>query len=373
MIRWMLGDDPEGVADLEGNRSLLMESIEAWPDIAGFLAGQMKAFEYDRLSLKPDGPQHRYNALGQMYSISDVDAVVRSVTMSFGSFWTTECQRVKTLLTDMDTSSTGRVALSDFYGAAMNGEWRFSESKEYLRQLGALDESSMLSGPKIIITNYMQAASNCIVSAPHYRVCCANECESILSEVELVIGGPLGSPEAILRVLSEQSTGENLVKLSSSLKKQLGDIARASPGGLVPLHGRLFAQWLHYAFPHECPFPHKSGETVALSPLEFGDQHLASEFEMEKVATSTPAPDVPDQLEEDGEWMSQWSHEEELLSESTHLHAPWESRISSKLLMMLIAVGGSFAMFKAAAGMNNKEGVQKDALPSSAWEKSHIC
>ncbi|OLP24478.1 hypothetical protein AK812_SmicGene48940, partial [Symbiodinium microadriaticum] len=22
-----------------------------------------------------------------------------------------------------------------------------------------------------------------------------------------------------------------------------------------PLHGRLFAQWMHYAFPHECPYP----------------------------------------------------------------------------------------------------------------------
>ena len=32
---------------------------------------------------------------------------------------------------------------------------------------------------------------------------------------------------------------------------------RASPrnGGEVPLHGLLFAQWLHYAFPNECPHP----------------------------------------------------------------------------------------------------------------------
>ena len=27
-------------------------------------------------------------------------------------------------------------------------------------------------------------------------------------------------------------------------------------GGKVPLHGRLFAQWLHHAFPRECPYPH---------------------------------------------------------------------------------------------------------------------
>ena len=125
----------------------------------------------------------------------------------------------------------------------------------------------------------MQAASNCIVSAPHYRVCCSNECEDILGEVEAVVNGPLATPVAILSALANHSSllDDNIVKLSSSMRNQQPDVARASPGGMVPVHGRLFAQWLHYAFPRECPFPHKSGETVSLSPLEFGDQYAASE------------------------------------------------------------------------------------------------
>jgi len=303
--------------------------------------------------------------------MADIDAVIGSVTMSFGNFWTTECQRVKSLLVDMDTSDTGRVSLSDFYGAAMNGEWRFSESKDYLRQLGALDESSAWQGPKIIITNYIQAASNCIVSTEHYRVCCANECESILDEVEIAIGAPLATPAAILDVLKRQSTGETLVKLTPALQGQLGDIAKAGPGGLVALHGRLFAQWLHYAFPHECPFPHKMGETVTLSPLEYGDDHLATEAEMELATTlTTPAPDsnMPDD-----DWMSQWSHEEELLSDATHLHAPWESRISGKMVFLMLVALGLLGAYKATSGFQGVGSRQHLPTTASMSAKSHIC
>ena len=30
--------------------------------------------------------------------------------------------------------------------------------------------------------------------------------------------------------------------------------------GEVPLHGRLFSQWLHYVFPQECPYPQLTNE-----------------------------------------------------------------------------------------------------------------
>merc|ERR1719510_1271716 len=43
--------------------------------------------------------------------------------------------------------------------------------------------------------------------------------------------------------------------LPASLVAKLSGIA-AHNGGAVPLHGRLFTQWLHFAFPHECPYPH---------------------------------------------------------------------------------------------------------------------
>jgi len=364
MLRWMLGEDTEGIEELEGNQTLLQESLEDWQEIAAFIAGQLKNLEFSRVSKLAAPPA--WNHFQPRFSFIDLESVIASITLSFGNFWTTECQRVQRLLVDMDFSGNGRVKLSDFYGAAMNGEWRFSESKEYLRQLGALDESSSWSGPKVVITNYMQAASNCIVSAAHYRVCCINECESILSEVEDFTGSPLASAEVILQALSNHSSpiDLNIVKLSKSMKAQLNDIARASPGGLVPLHGRLFAQWLHYAFPRECPFPHRAGETVALSPLEFGEQYAASEEEMAAVAISAPVP--MNSSEDDA--MSQWSQEEELLSETTRLHAPWEPRISGSVTCLLLVLAAAILAYKA----NSKFISQRDLLPTTV-SKTHSC
>ena len=30
--------------------------------------------------------------------------------------------------------------------------------------------------------------------------------------------------------------------------------------GPVPLHSRLFRQWMHHAYPRECPYPHEAGD-----------------------------------------------------------------------------------------------------------------
>merc|ERR1740117_1748988 len=258
----------------------------------------------------------------------------------------------------------------------MKGEWRFSESKDYLRQLGALDES-WSQGPQVIITNYMQAASNCIVSAPHYRVCCRNECEDILGEVEAVVNGPLGDPATILSVLENHtvSLNDRTMKVSDQLRKQLQDVAAASPGGKVPLHGRLFAQWLHYAFPQECPFPHKSGTTVALTPNEFGDQYLSSEDEMLAHASATEGR-APADMDADSEMFAAWSHEEELLSDHTHLHAPWESRVSFSFgFLVLLAIGAALGYVKINSSSHG--GLMKSSkglLPTSApYMKVHSC
>merc|ERR1719161_1002286 len=55
--------------------------------------------------------------------------------------------------------------------------------------------------------------------------------------------------------------------LSVSLLDRLDEIA-SKHEDKIPLHGRLFAQWLHFVFPHECPFPHKSGTVSPKTPGE---------------------------------------------------------------------------------------------------------
>merc|ERR1719383_516752 len=46
--------------------------------------------------------------------------------------------------------------------------------------------------------------------------------------------------------------------LSKAILDKLQELADHH-GGKVPIHGRLFAQWLHIVFPRECPYPHVSG------------------------------------------------------------------------------------------------------------------
>merc|ERR1719181_1653104 len=72
-------------------------------------------------------------------------------------------------------------------------------------------------------------------------------------------------------------------RLSNTLVKRLHSIAQSN-NGQVPLHGRLFAQWMHHAFPRECPFPHE-GNANPQTPDEWmretgQDTHQASEEEI---------------------------------------------------------------------------------------------
>merc|ERR1719491_1585759 len=82
--------------------------------------------------------------------------------------------------------------------------------------------------------------------------------------------------------------------------------------GAVQLHGRLFAQWMHHAFPRECAYPHVSGTTNPLTPDELeamGEETMASEEEMQ-----TCLEQAQNQTEEFSADSLLWSPEEELLT-----------------------------------------------------------
>jgi hypothetical protein len=195
------------------------------------------------------------------------------------------CSDLKGALVAMESESMGEVALRDFYQSLLDDRnpW-FWESVDLLRALGALKENQ--DGTMgVLIANYLLAPTNCNNGSSFHAVCCQNECEPILDRLDHEIGSPLASPDQVLRVISSTSslplapTGA----LSSELKGRLDSIA-AQHGGLIALHGRMFAEWLHAAFPRECPYPHSSGTTdpsVARTWSE--DRQIASEVEMRKV------------------------------------------------------------------------------------------
>merc|ERR1719296_536371 len=95
-------------------------------------------------------------------------------------------------------------------------------------------------------------------------------CDNIMRQLETHVGRPKAKPEALIELV--QNTPSGTVKaprhLSPTLRRHMAEIAELH-GGKVPLHGRLFAQWLHHAFPQECPYPHVSGTTAPVSPDEW--------------------------------------------------------------------------------------------------------
>jgi len=89
-----------------------------------------------------------------------------------------------------------------------------------------------------------------------------NECDELLGNLEMQIAAPDASPEQILDIVAAlpSSTVQGDRTLPAWLSHRLHEVA-SHHGGQIPLHGRLFGQWLHYVFPRECPFPHVMGAT----------------------------------------------------------------------------------------------------------------
>merc|ERR1719335_223525 len=209
------------------------------------------------------------------------------MSQQYGKVRDTQCRQLKDGLVELDSKMVGRVPLKHFYKKKTIGSWTLAESSEYLRQLGALDESAPSLGPQLIIPNYVTAVSNCDSPSEYYSICCIHECEELLNTLESEIEAPTAKPEVILDLVSNMSsdTVEAPRNLTAALVGALKQVA-AVHNGEVPLHGRLFAQWLHYAFPQECPYPHLTGKIKPLTPSEwikhYGHDGDASEAEVEQ-------------------------------------------------------------------------------------------
>jgi hypothetical protein len=236
----------------------------------------------------------------------------------FGRFQDHECQQIRSSMLAIEDRGTGRVKLTDFYRPALDGSWQFQESKTYLRQLGALDESET-GNLRVIIPNYVHSPSNCIASSSFYSVCCIDECESLFDHLERQIAAPEATSEHIAMLVSKMSSSTVTAprELSKTLKDRLEAID-SGHGGKVPLHGRLFAQWMSHAFPRECPFPHVSGTTNPQTPDEWlestGEETVATLEEIKSFMDSADNQTAPSQPVEDvGEDLLPWSPEEELL------------------------------------------------------------
>lgn len=300
------------------------------------------------------------------FSFSAMTAVVEEVGERFGHFQDAECKAMKTRLISMGDQGIGRVPLANFYKSVVDDNtFEFQESEDYLRELGALDDTDP-SHPSVIITNYIQAPSNCIASESLYSVCCLNECEQLMSHLEREIDAPEAEPSRIAAIVADlpSSTVEAPRTLSSSLLGKLDDAA-AHHGGTVQLHGRLFGQWMHHAFPRECPFPHVSGATNPQTPDEWmagrGQESLASDNEMRRYAEMQKPADT------EAQDILHWTMEEELL-----VPVKPKSRSAARSLfsmVMFVAALLSVASFAAAQLKGAKAAFENLSKSDEAFKK----
>jgi len=166
-----------------------------------------------------------------------------------------DCLAMKDYMVTLDPLGSGRVPLQIFYDQPDKHVFRFSEPLDYLNNIGALDMSNP-SQPGVVISNYVLGPASCLRSASMFSYCCISECDVLMQEIERGAGGPYATPDFLLAKVSNFSTDtvEESHTVPAALQEKLREVGERH-GGRVPLHGRLFAQWLHFVFPSECPYP----------------------------------------------------------------------------------------------------------------------
>merc|ERR1719327_1987129 len=86
----------------------------------------------------------------------------------------------------------------------------------------------------------------------------------MMNELESKIQTPTVEPSRLLALVGNLTSSSDMRLSQASAAARLNDIADHN-GGEVPLHGRLFAEFLHVAFPMDCPYPHISEDASVLS------------------------------------------------------------------------------------------------------------
>jgi len=241
-------------------------------------------------------------------STAELSDVVAEVVERFGRTLTHSCLSQKEKLMAIEYQGTGRVRLAAFYHDSLSGNWQFSESQDYLKTLGALDTTNPQE-PLVIIPNYVVGQSNCVGASRYHDSCCVSECEALLAQLERLLHAPAAAPEQVVAAVEDipSSTVPRGRSLDTLLRHRLRAIA-ADHGGQVPLSGRLFAQWMHFAYPRECSYPHLAGETKPVNIFDWsrsGVASVASQDEMEHVANQTGRKGGP-------VLGARWVHTEEL-------------------------------------------------------------
>lgn len=324
--------NPEGHMLWKNNQiaagNFLPEMQFAWDSLSNFDFAQQG-------QMNPFMPKH--------YSFEQIARIVGSMAEMFGSWQDSSCKVMQNKLDSLDKFGTGLVPYVDFNAIGdVLPIFVLSEEIEDLRRLpGVLDES-VPNHPMVRIANYVSGQANCGAFSKHFHVCCFNLCDSIMEELELKFESPTADPELLLAAVANLSdtpdqdlniAGSTLMGTAGQrLRQSLHSIAQRS-NGRVPLQGHLFAKWLHFAFPRQCPMPVKQ--------LELAEVQMPAEV-IKQVTPQEWATDIESHIEfHMPENSDAWTQEEEVtLFDGVQITSKHKSSIgcnTMRLLAMLVS------------------------------------
>jgi len=229
-----------------------------WHDVRMYVQDTVKNVEYMQKDV-------RNPFAASVYSFEKVAHIAKYLIQGYGRVQDAECRGMTQALAQLDPEGTGRIPLHIFYSQPHTADYQFKETAYYLQQVGAMDEGGGV--PSVRIANYVQGPSNCMAHSSYYSVCCLVACDGLTRDLEGSIRAPQVLPEQLLLLVGNLSSPsiDAPREISPGLVSKLHTIADRHEG-MVPLHSRLFAQWMHLVFPQECPFPHLSVDPVVMTP-----------------------------------------------------------------------------------------------------------
>eukprot|EP00930_Biecheleria_cincta_P084803 TRINITY_DN74237_c0_g1_i1.p1 TRINITY_DN74237_c0_g1~~TRINITY_DN74237_c0_g1_i1.p1 ORF type:complete len:547 (-),score=89.91 TRINITY_DN74237_c0_g1_i1:58-1698(-) len=248
------------------------------------------------------------------FSFDQIASVMTSFGKHLGSFEDKECQVMKDALVKLEHHpGSGRVRLGDFYDKSEM--FHFRENADYLRNAGVLDESNP-KDPKVIIPNYLASPSNCVNPAGFYEICCFDQCEELMDKIEAKLEAPMATPEAIASTVTSMRSDSRAssMTLPTGLMDLLQKVA-AHHAGMVPIHGRLFMQWMHQAFPRECSHPSATPRSPNIDFADVTDEEklryvdIVRQMELDQGNESDAEHHIPSSI---------WTMDEQLVDEKAY-------------------------------------------------------
>jgi len=308
-------------------------------------------------------------------SFVDMIRIAEEVSERFGNFQNAECFHLKYALLEKEDGETGLVPLDDFYRVGVENGLRLKETSDYLRSQGALEESKA-GVPRVIVPNYVLSKSNCMGNTGFYQICCINECEGLLAQIERAVAAPTASASTLIAITSKltSSTVEWPPGTFPEVLVQRLEQVAARNGGSVPLHGRIFSQWLHFVFPLECPYPHASGSANPLTAAEWMQQNseshlLNADAIVQYVDSSNDMQENIGEEKAEQTMHKRWSDDEILFQPTVLPRKNWAASTAKVLLKLVIAMGALACLAMAVLEVSRRSFIVQG---SGGFSKPHM-